>query len=45
MDGAQETHRHRGHRTQAGGGESLTYSASATTAPATAPGATIDVQA
>ena len=42
---AQETHRHHGHRAQAGGDTALTYSASATTAPATAPGATIDVSA
>ncbi len=44
-DGAQETHHHRSHRTQAGGDSSLTYSASATTAPTAAPGATIDVSA
>lgn len=42
---AQETHRHHGRRTQAGGDAALTYSASATTTPATAPGATIDVSA
>ncbi|KGF82041.1 hypothetical protein IA69_08910 [Massilia sp. JS1662] len=43
--GAQETHHHRSHRTQASGDSSLTYSASATTAPTAAPGSTIDVSA
>ena len=42
---AQETHRRHGHRAQGGGDTALTYSASATAAPATAPGATIDVSA
>ena len=42
---AQGTHRRHEHRTQGGGDASLTYSASATTAPAAAPGATIDVSA
>jgi hypothetical protein len=42
---APETHRHHGHRAQAGGDAALTYSASATATPATAPGATIDVSA
>ena len=43
--GTQEAQRHRGHRTHTGGDASLTYSASATAAPAAAPGATIDVSA
>ncbi|SDD16917.1 hypothetical protein SAMN05428966_103370 [Massilia sp. PDC64] len=43
--GAQETHHHHGHRAHADGAASLTYSASATTAPSAAPGSTIDVQA
>ena len=43
--GTQGSQHHRSHRTQAGGAESLTYSASATTAPTAAPGATIDVSA
>jgi hypothetical protein len=43
--GTQEAHHRRAHRTQAGGAESLTCSASATTAPTLAPGSTIDVSA
>jgi hypothetical protein len=43
--GTQGAQHHRSHRTQAGGAESLTYSASATTPPTAAPGATIDVSA
>jgi len=43
--GAQQTHRHHGHRAQAGGDASLTYSASATATPTAAPGSTIDVSA
>ena len=42
---AHETHRHHGHRAQGGGDASLTYSPSASTTPAAAPGATIDVSA
>jgi hypothetical protein len=43
--GTQETHHHRGHRPQAGSAATLTYSASATAAPAAVPGSTIDVTA
>lgn len=43
--GTQEAHHHRGRRTQAGGQEALTYSASATPAPTATTGSTIDVQA
>ncbi len=42
---AQDTQRHHGHRTQARGDASLTYSAAATTTPTAAPGSTIDVSA
>ena len=41
----QQTHHPRSHKAHAGGGASLTYSASATAAPAAAPGSTIDVSA
>ena len=42
---AQDTQRHHGHRTQARGDASLTYSAAATATPTAAPGSTIDVSA
>lgn len=53
--GTHQAHHHHGHKAQAGGGSaatsgttptgSMTYSASASTAPTAAPGSTIDVTA